>query len=101
MIAGAVGQDVKELQQVLTEKGLLQGSPSGVFDTSTAQAVTAYRQSQGLSPEPVVDQAPVGQLLERGRDRARRDAEGLGQNAGVGVGLVLGMAIDRLERLAL
>jgi lipoprotein-anchoring transpeptidase ErfK/SrfK len=63
MIAGAVGQDVKELQQVLEQKGFYQGSPTGVFDASTAQAVTAYRQSQGLSPQPVVDWATLELLL--------------------------------------
>jgi len=63
MIAGAVGQDVKQLQQVLTQEGFLQGSPSGVFDTNTAQAVSSYRQSQGLSPDPVVDWATLKLLL--------------------------------------
>ena len=63
MIAGAVGQDVKDLQQVLAQDGLYQGSPTGVFDAATAQAVTAYRQSQGLSPEPVVDWAMLKLLL--------------------------------------
>ena len=63
MVTGAEGQDVSELQKILSAKGLYAGSPSGLFDSSTAQAVAAFRQSQGLSPEPVVDRTTLSLLL--------------------------------------
>ena len=64
-------------------------------------ADTARRRPSGREAHavvgPVVDQTAVGQPLDRRGDRPRRHPEGLGQVAGVGVGLVLGVAIDRLQ----
>ena len=46
----------------------------------------------------VVDEAAVGQALDRGGHRARRQTQPLGQDPGVGAA-VLGQAIDGLQGL--
>ena len=48
----------------------------------------------------VIDQPAVGQSLHRRGDRAGREAQALGEIAGVGV-TVPGEAVDRLQRLAI
>ena len=47
----------------------------------------------------VVDQAAIGQALDRGGHRARRQAQALGEDPGVGAA-VFGQAVDGLQGLA-
>ena len=48
----------------------------------------------------VVDKAPVGEPLHRGGDRARGQAEAVGQDPGMGVA-VARKPVDGLQRLAI
>ena len=59
---------------------------------------------------PMIDETPLGQAFHRRGDRARADAQGVGQVAGVGLALLgrghvrtrrPGVAVDRLQCLAL
>ena len=51
--------------------------------------------------QAMVEQPPLGQALHDRRGRPRRDAQRLGQGAGVGVLAVARQAVEGLERLAL
>jgi general secretion pathway protein A len=48
LAAGAAGPAVSKLQSLLTEAGVLRGSPSGKYDDDTAAAVTTLQKSYGL-----------------------------------------------------
>ena len=51
---GTEGEDVRQLQQNLLKLGY-SVSGSGIFDDATAAAVTAYKQSRGMSADYFVD----------------------------------------------
>ncbi len=55
MRQGAIGEDVKQLQQILTDKGYYQGEINGYFDGITVAAVKAYRVDRGLPAGAGVD----------------------------------------------
>ncbi|WP_425955828.1 peptidoglycan-binding domain-containing protein [Xylanimonas sp. McL0601] len=47
--SGARGEDVAQLQQMLTDLGAREGPPSGVFDAGTAAAVRRWQRDLGLT----------------------------------------------------
>jgi lipoprotein-anchoring transpeptidase ErfK/SrfK/methionine-rich copper-binding protein CopC len=70
---GAEGNDVKALQRALRSRGLTEQEVTGVYDEDTAQAVTAFKASRGLSEGPVLDmEALVGLLGSIIIDRSER-----------------------------
>lgn len=61
--AGAVGEDVKQLQRILKIKGAYAGEPTGVLDESTAVAVAAFNSRYGVTGGEVVTEATLKHLL--------------------------------------
>jgi Putative peptidoglycan binding domain len=59
---GATGATVKELQQDLTTLGSDPGKADGTFGPLTEQAVIAYQQSNGLSPDGIVGPKTVAKI---------------------------------------
>lgn len=59
------GEAVRRLQARLIELGLLSGEPDGVYGKYTAQAVSAYQQSQGLEATGVADHDTQARLFAR------------------------------------
>lgn len=57
---GASGDEVRQLQQQLIERGLLGGPPTGVFDPATTAAVRSFQQQQGLLVDGRVGQQTWG-----------------------------------------
>jgi peptidoglycan hydrolase-like protein with peptidoglycan-binding domain len=51
---GAVGGDVKQLQELLAVAGHDSGAPDGVFGSRTVGAVRAYQESAGIHIDGVV-----------------------------------------------
>lgn len=51
---GSRGDDVKELQKMLTEAGFSCGAADGVFGTNTKKAVIEYQKSKGLTADGIV-----------------------------------------------
>ena len=45
----------KEIQQALASKGYMQGSPSGVWDASSVEALKKFQQDQSLEPSGKID----------------------------------------------
>jgi peptidoglycan hydrolase-like protein with peptidoglycan-binding domain len=60
---GASGNDVKQLQQLLTSAGFSTGGVDGSFGPATANAVTGYQASRGLGADGVVGAATWNALL--------------------------------------
>lgn len=58
--AGAVGEDVRQLQQFLVDRGLLAVDPDGQYGAETARAVAEWSASLGLGR---VDSVPLGGLV--------------------------------------
>lgn len=58
--AGAVGADVRQLQQFLAREGLLRGEADGRFGAATASAVNLWLKGLGL---PETGLVPVGRVL--------------------------------------
>lgn len=70
---GAIGADVKRLQQIITQRGLYKGPISSVLDQATQQAVVSYKSAHGLSATPLVDSTTLKDLLGFIRvDRGKR-----------------------------
>lgn len=65
MRQGAIGEDVKQLQQMLKDKGYYQDEISGYFDGITVAAVQAYRVDRGLPAGSGVDMAMCLALVGR------------------------------------
>lgn len=63
MRQGAIGEDVRQLQQLLKDKGYYQGEISGYFDGLTVAAVKAYRTDRGLPAGSGVDMAMLRALV--------------------------------------
>ncbi len=59
---GSSGPEVRQLQELLIERGLLEGPPSGTFDAATNSAVRQYQQQNGLQVDGVVGQQTWGHL---------------------------------------
>lgn len=59
MAPGAVGEDVRQLQQFLADRGFLSLKPDGRYGTQTARAVSAWSVSLGLT---ATDSVPRGRL---------------------------------------
>lgn len=51
---GSRGDDVKELQKILTEKGFSCGAADGIFGKATKEAVIEYQNSKGLVTDGIV-----------------------------------------------
>lgn len=56
MAAGAVGNDVKQLQALLKRKGFYTGGTSGIYDEATAEAVAGYNAAHGLTGSVVAQE---------------------------------------------
>ena len=63
MRQGAVGEDVRQLQQLLTDKGFYEGEINGYFDGITVAAVKAYRADRGLPDGAGVDMVMLRALV--------------------------------------
>lgn len=57
---GASGKEVKQLQRLLRQEGLLSGKTSGVFDAATRSAVEAFQKARGLTVDGLVGQQTWG-----------------------------------------
>lgn len=51
---GSDGEDVKRLQERLTEFGFYKGEINGSFDEETKAAVIAFQESEGLAADGMV-----------------------------------------------
>ena len=51
---GAEGAHVKQLQGLLKEAGVYDGSPTALFDKATKEAVRQFQVLQGIPPDGVV-----------------------------------------------
>jgi general secretion pathway protein A len=61
LAAGASGPAVAKLQALLTEAGVLRGSPSGTYDDATTAAVKTLQKSYGLPVDG--DASPLTQIV--------------------------------------
>jgi peptidoglycan hydrolase-like protein with peptidoglycan-binding domain len=61
LAAGASGPAVSKLQALLSEAGVLRGSPSGTYDEATAAAVKTLQKSYGLPVDG--DASPLTQIV--------------------------------------
>jgi len=65
LAAGAVGSDVKRLQEQLIAAGVsVRGGADGIFGPATTAAVKTFQTSQGLSPSGKVDEATAKALAD-------------------------------------
>lgn len=53
---GSKGEDVKQLQKALIEKGVLSGDPDGIYGKGTAGAVAKFQESIGLEANGIADE---------------------------------------------
>jgi lipoprotein-anchoring transpeptidase ErfK/SrfK len=89
---GAIGKDVKTLQQVLKQRKLYTGELTSEFDTATQQAVLAYKTAHNLGSTPTVDKTIVSDLkglikVDRGKRKLYLYQDGgLVKTYGVAVG---------------
>jgi len=60
---GSSGAEVKQLQQLLKQQGLLKGPVSGKFDAQTDKAVREYQQAKGLQVDGLVGQQTWGSFF--------------------------------------
>ncbi|MBE3580207.1 MAG: peptidoglycan-binding protein [Thermoanaerobacteraceae bacterium] len=70
------GQDVAELQYVLSRMGFYFGPPTGVYDRITQRAVINLQRAHGLLPSGEVDTATYQALSNRVQPVAREAGEG-------------------------
>jgi lipoprotein-anchoring transpeptidase ErfK/SrfK len=61
--SGAMGSDVQQLQRILAIKGVYTGTPDGTYGESTAAAVEAFNQKNGLDGGAVVTEETLKYLL--------------------------------------
>ena len=59
---GDSGDDVKALQELLVEKGLLSDTPDGVFGANTEKAVMAFQERIGVTPNGLVSDDLIKQI---------------------------------------
>jgi len=52
--SGSRGDDVRDLQALLTELGVYRGAIDGIYGSQTAAAVRSFQQRHGLTPDGVV-----------------------------------------------
>jgi peptidoglycan hydrolase-like protein with peptidoglycan-binding domain len=52
---GAIGPEVKQLQQRLQQQGFNPGADDGVFNAATKAAVIAFQKTKGLEEDAIVD----------------------------------------------
>ncbi len=63
--AGAIGEDVKQLQRILKIKGAYDGDPTGLLDESTAAAVAVFNAQHDIAGGEVVTEQTLDHLLGR------------------------------------
>ena len=59
---GSTGVEVEEIQRVLQERGLFNGSITGYYGAQTEKAVLAFQKQQGLSATGIADDATLKRL---------------------------------------
>lgn len=64
LTVGSKGDDVRKLQRVLIDNGLLSGEPDGHFGNYTAEAVREMQRRFDMEPTGVADQAFLDRLYE-------------------------------------
>ncbi|MCL2058050.1 MAG: peptidoglycan-binding protein [Oscillospiraceae bacterium] len=64
---GDEGEDVRELQKLLTEKGFYDGPINGKFGPLTENAVMQYQEEMGLDVDGVVGSGTMNKLTEKPR----------------------------------
>ena len=61
--SGSTGNDVKELQRALKEKGFDPQGTDGIFGANTRKAVVAFQRANGLEPDGVVGKNTIKALF--------------------------------------
>lgn len=83
---GASGDEVRQLQELLIDRGVLTGPASGQFDQATLSAVKSYQTSNGLKVDGIVGQQTWGsfdgQQLPPGVWMLKRPAGGYSGSSG-------------------
>lgn len=59
---GSTGVEVEEIQRVLQERGLFNGSITGYYGAQTEKAVLAFQKQQGLAATGIADNATLKRL---------------------------------------
>lgn len=59
---GSTGVEVEEIQRVLQERGLFNGSITGYYGAQTEKAVLAFQKQQGLAATGIADDATLKRL---------------------------------------
>lgn len=70
---GTRGEDVRELQSALNERGFNAGNLDGVYGSSTEQAVRRMEQSLGIAADGIADQGVV--IALKGKSAAKPEGE--------------------------
>jgi PKD repeat protein len=60
---GSTGSDVSAIQSILSKKGFLNSLPTGYYGTLTAQAVSQFQISQGLTPSGITDSRTAERIM--------------------------------------
>lgn len=63
---GSTGDDVRTVQQLLTERGFDAGGIDGIFGPKTAQAVRSFQGNVGITIDGIVGGQTWGALLSAG-----------------------------------
>ncbi|WP_306252684.1 peptidoglycan-binding protein [Parvularcula sp. IMCC14364] len=72
---GAVGSEVKDIQEKLVQLGYPAGTPDGVFGRKTSQALILFQHDFGLEQTGVADDATVDALNEAVADDTRGNVD--------------------------
>lgn len=93
---GSLGSDVKQLQQLLIDRGIrVRGGADGVFGTATQSALKEFQASKGLPQSGTVDDATAGALASSdGPDGAAAASPFVGLKAGS-----LGSSVKGLQQM--
>ena len=78
---GSSGEDVKRLQERLTEFDFYDGEITGEFDEKTEEAVIRFQEAEGLAPDGFVGVMTLHELDLLEVERADKDIEGETENA--------------------
>jgi peptidoglycan hydrolase-like protein with peptidoglycan-binding domain len=69
------GEDVYQVQVMLSNLGFYEGSEDGVLNDATIDAIRAFRRQAGLEDLPLLDDATLRSLLSRHREWKKQAPE--------------------------
>lgn len=87
---GSRGNDVKELQKTLNQKGYNAGNVDGIFGKRTENAVKAFQRANGLVVDGIVGQNTRGKLGQVSSDGNVKDLQKILGQIGINIGKVDG-----------